>query len=62
MPKRKYVPPLLAKYDSLNKITLGTHSARGPCPNYPNTLANTSCNIGGDGNYKGGPDYNCCTP
>ena len=60
-PKQKYTPPLLAKYDSLSKITLGTHVARGPCPNWPNNLDNASCNINEDwGGYKGGPNRDCC--
>lgn len=60
--KRKYLQPKLAKYDSLNKITLASHVPRGPCPNYPDP----SCAISGISGpaYKGGPnaDPPCCTP
>ena len=61
--KREYVPPLLAKYDSLNKITLGPHAHRGQCPNYPNDLSTASCALSGvaKGAYRGGKNHGCCS-
>jgi hypothetical protein len=58
--KRKYAPPVLAKYDSLNKITLGSHTPRGPCPNYPDFNVTASCDLKGRPTYNGGEEHGCC--
>jgi hypothetical protein len=60
--KREYVPPCLSKYDSLTKITLGTHAPRGQCSNF-GFPSNVSCIVSGIGGYyKGGPNNDCCDP